>query len=301
MKKLTILLLALIAILFASAQAPQALNYQAVARNSLGQIVPSQNIGVRFTISDPTGNIVYYQETHTTTTNNFGLFTLAIGKGTAVSGAMAPIDWSTGDKYLKVEIAPQGGTNYTIQGTTQLVSVPYALYAEKTRLIGGNAITITNGNTISANYVAGNAIAITGNTISGNYQAGTGINITGNVISSTATLNSWLLTGNAGTTASNFLGTTDNQPLRIRTNNVNRMTVETGIATPSGNVGIASISDFSNIATNPGQLAVFGRDIPGVSMPMHLFNSVAGMSWAPGGGGNNIDGKVFQAVPIYFN
>src|SRR5215813_6428649 len=120
MKKLALTILTLILITGAFAQVPQAMNYQAVARNSLGQIVPSQSIGVRFTILDGTGNTVFYQETHTTTTNNFGLFTLAIGKGTATSGTIGAIDWSTGgDKYLKVEIAPQGGTNYTIQGTTQ--------------------------------------------------------------------------------------------------------------------------------------------------------------------------------------
>jgi hypothetical protein len=66
------------------------------------------------------------------------------------------------------------------------LSVPYALYAEKTKLIGGNAITITNGNTINANYLPGPGITINGNTISA--TAG----------------NSWLLNGNAGTTATNF-------------------------------------------------------------------------------------------------
>jgi hypothetical protein len=115
MKKLSLAILTLFIIASASAQTPQALNYQAIARNSMGQIIPSQNIGVRFTITDVTGNTTFYQETHSTTTNPYGLFTLAIGKGTAVSGAIAPIDWSVGgDKMLKVEIASQGGTNYTI-------------------------------------------------------------------------------------------------------------------------------------------------------------------------------------------
>src|SRR5262245_58927254 len=166
MRKSTLTFVALIAIMRLSAQAPQALNYQAVARNSQGQIVPSQAIGVRFSIVDSIGTVLY-RETHNTTTNNFGLFTLGIGKGTAISGTMPSINWSTGgNKFLRVEIAPQGGTNYTLQGTTQLLSVPYALYAEKTKLVGGTAITITNGNTINANYLAGPGIDITGNVIS---------------------------------------------------------------------------------------------------------------------------------------
>jgi hypothetical protein len=175
-----------------NAQAPQAISYQAVARNAQGQIVPAQNIGVRFSILDGsvTGNVLY-EETHSVITNNFGLFTLSIGKGTPLSGTFAAIDWP-GDKFLKVEIAPEGGTNYLLEGTTQLLSVPYALYAEKTHLIAGNAINITNGNTIAANYTGNNGVAVNGSTISGNYQAGTGINIANGVIAATAISSQWI-------------------------------------------------------------------------------------------------------------
>lgn len=178
---------------FVFAQTPQALNYQAVARTGQGNIIPATNVSVRFSILDQSinGNVLY-QETHNTQTNNFGLFTLAIGKGTVVTGNFPTINWGSSDKFLKVEISPGGGNNYQLQNTTQLLSVPYALFAEKTRLIAGNGITITNGNTISANYQAGNAISISGNTISANYVAGTGINIAGNIISSTATTNYWV-------------------------------------------------------------------------------------------------------------
>lgn len=94
--------------------------------------------------------------------------------------------WHSGtDKFLKVEIAPQSGSSCELQGTTQLLSVPYAMYSEKTRLIAGNAINITNGNTISANYQPGTGINITGSTISHNLIAGTDININGNLISAT--------------------------------------------------------------------------------------------------------------------
>ncbi|MEI9912900.1 MAG: hypothetical protein WDO71_26615 [Bacteroidota bacterium] len=86
MKKLALILFISMIAAGASAQVPQAINYQAIARNSMGQIIPSQNVGVRFTVLDLTGTNILYQETHNSTTNNFGLFTLAIGKGTAVSG-----------------------------------------------------------------------------------------------------------------------------------------------------------------------------------------------------------------------
>jgi hypothetical protein len=276
MKKLILNTLFFIIAANAISQTPQALNYQAIARNSVGQIVPSQPIGVRFTVLDATGNTTYYQETHTTTTNNFGLFTLAIGKGTAVSGTIPAIDWSAGgDKYLKVEIAPQGGTNYTIQGTTQLLSVPYALYAEKTKLISGNAITITNGNTINANYVAG-----------------TGINITGNVISTTG--NPWLLNGNAGTTASNFLGSTDNLPLNIRTNNLQRLSISESNIVGTNNISYILAGQQSNFSTNPVQLSVYGKDISGFMLPFGIAGSVAGMNWSSNGGSNNTLGRLIR-------
>lgn len=202
-------LLTITAVLFLTnslfAQVPQAMNYQAVARTADGVIIPTQNVGIRFSILEGsvTGTTLY-SETHQTITNSFGLFTLAIGRGTPVTSTFASINWASGtDKFLKVEIAAGGGTAYQLQGTTQLLSVPYALYSEKTRLIAGNnTINITNGNTITGNYqaanntilltgntiagnyqAANNTILLTGNTIAGNYQPGTGINIAGNTIS----------------------------------------------------------------------------------------------------------------------
>lgn len=167
-------------------QVPQALNYQAVARTATGLIIPAQPISVRFIILDGSVNgTALYQETHSATTNNFGLFTLAIGNGSPVNGSFSTINWGSGDKFLKVEISATGGTNYQLQGTTQLLSVPYALYAKRTDLAAGNAITISNGNTIGANYKSGTGIKITADTISHNLIAGNGIIITKDTISTT--------------------------------------------------------------------------------------------------------------------
>jgi hypothetical protein len=113
-------------------QVPQSLNYQAVARRQDGSILANQAVGIRFSLleGNTTGSVIY-EETHQSTTNNFGLFTLAIGTGRTLSGSFSSINWGTGSKFLKVEIALQGGMNYQLQGVTQLLSVPYALYAEK--------------------------------------------------------------------------------------------------------------------------------------------------------------------------
>lgn len=116
---------------FTHAQSPQSMNYQAVARNAAGAVIPNQVIGLRFTIRDGSaGGTLVYSETDTASTNAFGLFTTAIGTGTPVSGSFAGINWGAGSKFLQVEIDPAGGTAYTDMGTTQLLSVPYALYAQ---------------------------------------------------------------------------------------------------------------------------------------------------------------------------
>ncbi len=114
----------------AMAQAPQRFNYQGIARGSGGDPLASQNIGLRISIlnGSPSGTAVY-TETHQTTTNAYGLYTLAIGGGTAVNGNIETINWGSDDKYIRVEIDPAGSTNYTNIGTAQLLSVPYALYA----------------------------------------------------------------------------------------------------------------------------------------------------------------------------
>jgi hypothetical protein len=111
---------------------PQAFNYQAVARNSAGTLLVTQTIGIKINIHDAsaTGTIVY-SETFIPTTNKFGLFTIAIGQGTIVSGIFSSIVWNTGNYWLEVEIDPTGGTTYTSMGASQLITVPYAMYAAK--------------------------------------------------------------------------------------------------------------------------------------------------------------------------
>ncbi len=134
MKKIFILciILALSVISIHSyAQAPQGFKYQSVARNTSGLPIASANIGLRVRIHDQTetGTVVY-SETHTAATNAFGVFSLSIGGGTPQTGTFNTIDWGSGAKFIEIEADFSGGTSYTSMGTSQLLSVPYALYSE---------------------------------------------------------------------------------------------------------------------------------------------------------------------------
>jgi len=110
---------------------PDGINYQAIARNAAGGVFVNQAVGVRITVLAGGANgVAQYTETHTATTNGFGLFSLKIGGGTPVSGTFNSITWNTTNQFVKIEIDPTGGTNYTSIGTSELLSVPFALYAE---------------------------------------------------------------------------------------------------------------------------------------------------------------------------
>ncbi len=108
---------------------PQKLNYQAVARNSSGTTLVNQTIAVKAEIVDSNQTTVLYAERQLATTNKFGLFTLQVGGGTTLSGNFSTINWAAGKKYIRTSIDLAGGTAYVLMGMSQLLSVPYALYA----------------------------------------------------------------------------------------------------------------------------------------------------------------------------
>ena len=126
---MTIMVLAVAA---AMAQAPEKFTYQAVVRNASNSLVANAPVGVRVSIlqGSATGSAVY-SETHVATTNTNGLVTLSIGGGNVQQGAFAGIDWANGPFFLKTETDPNGGTNYSITSTQQMLSVPYALYSKE--------------------------------------------------------------------------------------------------------------------------------------------------------------------------
>jgi hypothetical protein len=131
MKKLYTLLVSFLITLTLFAQAPEKMNYQAVVRDANNALIMNQAVGMKIQIlQGSVSGTTVYEETQTPTSNDNGLVTLEIGTGTIVSGMFGTIDWSTGPYFIKTETDPTGATNYTISGTSQLMSVPYALYAK---------------------------------------------------------------------------------------------------------------------------------------------------------------------------
>ncbi|NOX47176.1 MAG: tail fiber domain-containing protein [Chlorobi bacterium] len=129
-----------------SAQAPQGFKYQAVVRDNAGGILQNQAVGIWIAIHDATATgTTVYQETFSETTNQFGLVTIEIGNGTPGLGVFENIDWGNNPKFLQVAIDPTGGTTYFSVGTSELLSVPYALYSGAT---GDTSTWRKNGNNI---------------------------------------------------------------------------------------------------------------------------------------------------------
>ena len=116
----------------ASAQTPEKMSYQAVVRDGNNDLLTEAQVGMQISIlqGSASGTAVYV-ETQTPTANTNGLVSLEIGSGTAVSGDFTTINWANGPYFIKTETDPTGGINYTISGTSQLMSVPYALYAKE--------------------------------------------------------------------------------------------------------------------------------------------------------------------------
>jgi hypothetical protein len=111
------------------------INFQGIARDAAGNPVKEKPVKIKAALIDFAGNNAYV-ETHTVTTDVFGLFSVIIGEGTKESGTFEALSWTSEYPYsLMIAIDPTGGSNFTLIGTTTLKSVPYAKYAER----AGNA------------------------------------------------------------------------------------------------------------------------------------------------------------------
>ena len=133
-------------------QIPEKMSYQAVVRDNSNLLVVNQSVGMQISIlQGASDGTAMYVETQTPTTNANGLISIEIGGGTPVTGTFESIDWSTGVYFIKTETDLTGGTNYTITGTSQLLSVPYAVYSK-------NAETYNETQTIEDVAVLGNSV-----------------------------------------------------------------------------------------------------------------------------------------------
>lgn len=130
-KQLVTFLVAMTVTTLSLAQAPNGFKYQAVVRNAGNAILTNQAVGIRMTIQQGSiGGTTVYSESFSEITNAFGLVNLDIGSGTVISGTFSAIDWGNGPYFIETAIDINGGNAYVVMGTSQLMSVPYALYAK---------------------------------------------------------------------------------------------------------------------------------------------------------------------------
>lgn len=177
MKKIITIFAALFITANVFAQSPEKMSYQAVVRDGSNNLVTSTAVGMQISIlQGSTSGTAVYVETQTPTSNANGLVSLEIGGGTVVSGDFTTIDWANGPYFIKTETDPSGGTNYTITGTSQFLSVPYALHAKIADSINGGIIVTANDTTYwnnkQNNLIAGNGISIVNDTISATTSGG---------------------------------------------------------------------------------------------------------------------------------
>ncbi len=243
---LTLLLLIHASTAFAQAP-PQAFKYQSIVRNTAGNPLVNTSIQIRATVheSSATG-VAEYQETHNAITNQFGLINLEIGTGTVVSGVFANIDWGAGTKWMQIEA--DFGTGYEPMGNSQLLSVPYALYAPN-RTAGVTGTTSATG----ANGINGATGATSatgkGNTGTTGSTSATGINgITGATGATSATGK-----GNTGTTGSTSATGTEGITGATGSTSATGMgiTGTTGSTSTTGEIGATGVTG-STSATGMG-------------------------------------------------
>jgi len=144
MKKILLSIIGIIACGAMFAQSPNAFSYQAVARASNGDLITGQAVSFKLSIlQDSTSGTSVYSETHSATTNKYGLVNLQIGNG-STGGDFTAINWANGPYFVKVEMDATGGTTYAEMGTSQLLSVPFAKYADIAGNVEQQVLSISN-------------------------------------------------------------------------------------------------------------------------------------------------------------
>ena len=281
------------------AQLPQAVNYQAVARDADGNLLDNQNISVRLSIHNTdAGGTVVFSEEHNITTNQFGLFNLMIGTGSAVVGDFTTINWFDDLKFLHVEMDVNGGNNFVDMGAQQLISVPYALAAEQADALSSGATVapyqITDGGAMNGQVLMWDgANWIPATTAEGTiYSGGNGINVSGSTItnsgdlSNTNELQTITLSG-ANITLSNS-GATVTLPDASATNEIQTLTLSganLALSNGGGSVTLPTGTTYTagsgiNIAGN----AISATDASNTNEIQTITLSGANLSLSNGGG-----------------
>ena len=290
------------------AQAPQGFNYQATVRNNSGQLLLNQIVLVKFNVlqNSATGKTAY-SETQTANTDDLGHISLVVGQGTSTIGTFSSINWGTSSYYLSIEL--NTGTGYVAMGTTQLLSVPYALYAQSS----GNSLTIPSGtnvgdvltwngtswvssssstllpivNTTSISSITSSTATAGGNVTS---QGGSIVTARGVCYGTTPnpTLSNSFTTNSAGTGTftSNFSGLTQNTTYYVRAYATNSYGTNYGIqvsfttlTTPLVSVGQAYQGGVVGYIYQPGDFGYIAGETHGIIASTADIST--GIIWSP--------------------
>jgi hypothetical protein len=298
MKKFTFTLALTMAITLVISQ-PAAFKYQAVVRDAGGAVISNQNVSFRISIvQDNINGTVVYTEDHNTMTNEFGLANLKIGNGTPVSGTFNAIDWGANDHFLQISLDITGGINFALMGSSQLLSVPYALHSRSSEILTGELTVaglsdvdltgLANGKVLKYNSVGEQWIV--SDDLNTTYTAGVGLNLAGGQFSASFAGN-----GAANTISRSdhnhfgqiWSGSADNG-LRV----INSST--TGHAITGFNISGSGITYgiFGSVSSSNGLGGYFSNSTTGIAVGgFQTGYSVGDQNayWAPGGmfGGRN--------------
>jgi hypothetical protein len=263
------------------------MSYQAVIRNSSNALIISKAVGMRISIltGTLTGSPVYV-ETQTPTTNINGLASLEIGSGTVVSGNFSTINWASGPYFIKTETDPAGGTNYSITGTSELMSVPYALFSGNGTSGASNNWTLS-GSDIYANTTGNIGIGTATPLVKLSVQTGTG---NYGIIHSDGVITLGTYIGNG----KGWLGTKSNHPLTFFTNNSNeQMTLLAngnfgiGITAPSAKLHIAGSVKIDGSNTLEFGAGVAGKEVSAGKIGYQSFGTFDALDIVGAGTGAN--------------
>ncbi|MCE3278479.1 MAG: hypothetical protein K0S44_670 [Bacteroidetes bacterium] len=270
MKKITTLLVAFTFFLQSMAQSPQKMTYQAVVRNAANMLLTNSTVGVRVNIyQGSVSGTPVFTEVHTVTSNANGLITLEIG----ASNNLSVVNWSAGPYFIETEIDPNGGTSYSITGATQLLSVPYAFYAETagsatsgvagaTGATGANGVTGATG-ADGMNGAAGSTGATGADGMNGTTGATGLAGVNGNDGSTGATgmigaTGATGIAGTNGTTGSTGADGINGSTGATGTAGVNGATGATGIAGTNGTTGSTGANGINGSTGAAGTAGVNG-------------------------------------------
>ncbi len=243
------------------AQLPKAINYQGIARDNQGNPMVNSQLGLKFSIhaGSASGSVIY-AETQILQTNQFGLYNAQIGRGTPIISTFSAIPWSSANQWLEVSIDINGGSNYVSAGTSELLAVPYAFYAESSGTSGPTGPTGANGNAGPAGPTgltgAAGATGPTGLTGAAGATGAMGLTGLAGTNGATGATGPTGLTGLSGTNgATGATGPTGLTGL-AGTNGANGATGPTGLTGPTGPAGSGGGTGgwalTGNSATTPG-------------------------------------------------